>query len=155
MSRPASAMIIDAPGVLLDSHGRALAAAEPVLVRMRLAHVPVLVCADHPLEAGALVGLGQAVDAITDVLAPSGFPAVRSLLQACRTHGIDLTSSWMLTAREPALQAAATAGLPQAVWLGPVPPHRPPLIRIETACDLSDAPRVMVPADGGCWHDHR
>ncbi|MFW5829034.1 MAG: hypothetical protein ACOCXA_02125 [Planctomycetota bacterium] len=147
-----TAMLIDAPGVLVDGRGVPLPAAEPVLVRMRLAQVPVLVFAEDPLAPEALAPLGNSVDAITALIAPAGFPAVRALLQACRNHAVELASSWMLTARVAALQAAATAGIPQAVWLGPEPPRRPPLLRIETARDLADAPRVMIPAGGGCWH---
>ena len=26
---------------------------------------------------------------------------------------------------------------------------------VAEARDLSDAPRVMIPRDGGCWHEHR
>ena len=28
-------------------------------------------------------------------------------------------------------------------------------IRVMSAHDFADAPRVMVPATGGCWHDHQ
>jgi hypothetical protein len=138
----ATALLIDVPGVLTS-------AGEALLRRMRLAGVPVLLFADEPFD---LTPYDAAV--IRAVIQPSGFPRPRALLAACREHELDLSSSWLVSARAIGLEAASQAGLAQAVFLGAALPASLPPIRVELARDLLDAPRVMVPKGGGCWHGH-
>lgn len=69
-------------------------------------------------------------------------------------HGAGAASGWLVCRDPSAVAAAATAALAGIVLIGcqaPVDDHG---IVVAEAADLADAPRVMVPRGGGCWHDH-
>ena len=75
------------------------------------------------------------------------------LLAAARTHGIDLPSSWLIGVDADDARAAGQAGCAGAVLLGTGPlPSEDVGIVVAQARDLADAPRVMIPRGGGCWH---
>jgi hypothetical protein len=77
----------------------------------------------------------------------------RALLAALRSVQAD--SGWLICREADAVAPAATAGLAGVVLIGcPAPADDHGIVAV-TACDLADAPRVMVPRNGGCWHDHR
>ncbi len=102
-------------------------AAAPFLARMALAEVPV-VEVDLPLSAKAMRG------ALRAVVADGG---------------------WLLCSDAAVVAAAATAGLSGVVLIGAELPADDHGIVVAVARDVADAPRVMVPRAGGCWHDHR
>jgi hypothetical protein len=83
----------------------------------------------------------------TEAVPVSGPPGHRALLRAAAGR-----TAWLAT-RDPAwIAAAGTAGLVGVVLVGvPVPPEPASLV-VAGADDLLDAPRVMVPPGGGCWH---
>ena len=61
----------------------------------------------------------------------------------------------LVATSEAGITAAEQAGCYGVVLLGDVPePAGFSAIRMKRARDLADAPRVMVPDEGGCWHDH-
>ena len=101
--------------------------AAPFLKRMALADVPVV-----PLQ-------------------PPWLP--RTLAMALRSAGAD--TGWLICRDPQSVAAAATAGLAGVVLIGCPPPADDHGIVAASASDLADAPRVMVPRDGGCWHEHR
>ncbi len=78
------------------------------------------------------------------------------MLAAVRGAGAD--SGWLICGDATVIGAAATAGLAGVVLIGAAVPgalgedHG---LVVAEARDLSDAPRVMIPRDGGCWHEHR
>lgn len=100
--------------------------ARPFLARMALAAVPV-VPLDPPFTPKALR------------LALSG-------------AGAD--TGWLVCRDAAAVPAAATAALAGIVLVGAAPPADDHGIVVAEAADLADAPRVMVPRGGGCWHEH-
>jgi hypothetical protein len=83
----------------------------------------------------------------TETVLVAGPPGHRALLRAAAGR-----PAWLAT-RDPAwIPAAGTAGLVGVVLVGvPVPPE-PASIVVASAENLVDAPRVMVPPGGGCWH---
>lgn len=77
-----------------------------------------------------------------------------AIAAAARRHGADLFGSWLVTDDPAALRAAATAGCQGAVLVGEAPLPKEDLgIVLAQARDLADAPRVMIPKNGGCWHN--
>ena len=69
-----------------------------------------------------------------------------------------LDQSWMVTSDQRCVPLAGQLGIQGIAWVDPQlkegPP--PPLgVILNVAQDLKDAPRVMIPPQGGCWHDHR
>ena len=111
---------------LVVERERLTADAAAFLRRMELARVPV-VPVDPPFSA-------------------------KVLLAALRTAGAD--SGWLVCGDASAVAAAATAGLAGVVLIGARVPADDHGITVAEARDLADAPRVMVPRGGGCWHDH-
>ncbi|MDA3963255.1 MAG: hypothetical protein PF961_20920, partial [Planctomycetota bacterium] len=99
-----------------------------------------------------------AADLAADEAAPAArrLPRPGMLLEAARDLGLDLVTSWFITADPALLKAAGQAACTGAVLIGADAPPAPILgLKIVAARDLADAPRVMVPDKGGCWHDHR
>ena len=110
---------------LLVERGLLDAGAAALLARMRLAGVPV-VAVDPPFTPKALrLALGRA------------------------------DAGWLVCREAAAVGAAATAALAGVVLIGVDPPADDHGLVVARAQDLADAPRVMVPRGGGCWHDHR
>ena len=99
--------------------------AAALLARMQLAGVPVI-AVDPPFTPKALrLALGQA------------------------------DAGWLVCRDAAAVGTAATAALTGVVLIGVDPPADDHGLVVARALDLTDAPRVMVPRGGGCWHDHR
>jgi hypothetical protein len=100
--------------------------------------------------AVVLLGDGPA-DGVRAVVPWSGWTP-RGLLAAVRAGGGDPTVSWLVCGDAAAVPAAASAGLAGVVLVGcAVPPGDHALV-VAAAAALADAPRVMVPRAGGCWH---
>jgi hypothetical protein len=79
-----------------------------------------------------------------------------ALLKAVAAHHGSAADSWLITGDADAGDAAASAGLAGIVLVGvAAPPNATALLAIGEAIDLADAPRVMIPRGGGCWHDRR
>lgn len=82
-------------------------------------------------------------------------PRPGMLLAAARELQIDLPTSWLVGVDVADARAAAQAGCAGAVLVEGVDlPSEDLGIVVATARDLADAPRVMIPRQGGCWHDH-
>jgi hypothetical protein len=77
------------------------------------------------------------------------------LLAAARELEIDLPTSWLIGTDQADAHAAAQAGCAGVVLVEGIDlPAEDLGIVVATARDLADAPRVMIPRQGGCWHDH-
>jgi D-glycero-D-manno-heptose 1,7-bisphosphate phosphatase len=177
---PRSALFIELDGVLLDAvpseRPRLANGAAAVVKRMNQAGVAVVVITDQPA-----IGRGESSETafaarmtqVRQALGASGAnldgcyhcsaaadhpmrkPRPGMLLMAARDLGLDLFKSWMVGTSVNDLQAAAQAGCHGAVL---VSDGELPLIDlgivINKARNLADAPRVLIPKGGGCWHPH-
>lgn len=83
-----------------------------------------------------------------------GPPAFRTILRQLAASGGTPQDSWLTTPNPAWIPAAATAGLAGVALLGQEPPPGEHGLTVNRADDLLDVPRVLVPRDGGCWHDH-
>lgn len=145
--------------------GRLLPGVAEALQRLQQRGVPVVAAENAEADVAAHL-LGACSDAgceLTAVqLAPAdATPAQRLprpglLLSAANDHALDLFSSWVVSASPGLIEAGAQAGCVGAVLLGDCP-EPPPHVAIHAvrARDFADAPRVMIPPGGGCWHDPR
>ncbi len=115
-------------------------AVERLIARMTLAGVPVF----------ALAVSGQPLDLVTLVT-----PHPTAVLRLARAAGLDLATSWLIAPDRAAIDLATTAGLLGVVILDGDQPTEDQGLLIAHARDAADAPRVMQPRGGGCWHDHR
>lgn len=151
-----SALIIDVPGVLLVEDAVATGAAA-LFARMQLAGVPIILCAPAaaPLRARLAPVLTTAMTAITRIVESETFPRPGDLLRLLRDLDSDPFTSWLLCAREPAVRAAETLGCAGVVWFAADDPAWRPRCPFARTDHLADAPRVMIPPAGGCWHDRR
>lgn len=153
------------PGLLVD-FSVLLHDAEPVpgatayLERMRIASTPVAIidASDNSSDARTRVlATGLATPLYGD-LAQGGArwqpPRPGLLMHAMAQESIDPFRSWLITDNANLLRAAASAGLLGAVWLGEAEPPTMAGLSVNRARDLADAPRVMIPPEGGCWHEH-
>lgn len=76
------------------------------------------------------------------------------ILRAAREAEVDLARSWLVGTTADAARAAGQAGLAGCVLIGDaIAPAEDLGIVVARARDLADAPRVMIPRGGGCWHD--
>ena len=141
---------------VLHDLGRLRPGVAAALERFRLREVGVAVLAGDAAEAtaaetalGDLPRLGIWVPAD----AKEALPRPRLLLRCLRETGAEGPRSWLIAA-EPSLAATAgQAGLAGCVLVhGAVPPADDHGLVMATAADLADAPRVMIPKGGGCWH---
>lgn len=170
---PGTALFVEIPGVLVSASAPdlLLPGVGQALSRLRQRNVPVIAVTDRlPLtvegfagfaerlrQAGIAAGgeLAGVYAALPDKPASWRKPRPGMLLAAGRDLGIDLPSSWVVGTDLADAQAAAQAGCAGAVLLGDGDPPGVDLgIVVATARDLADAPRVMIPRQGGCWHDH-
>jgi histidinol phosphatase-like enzyme len=101
----------------------------------------------------------EKVSLVTNLFAAASEPKALAksltgmVLWAAKQHLIDLFQSWLITANPALLPVAANAGLQGAVLVGGAPLPADDLgIVVAEARDLADAPRVMIPKGGGCWH---
>ena len=67
-------------------------------------------------------------------------------------NGAGASDGWLVCGDASAVSAAATAALTGVVLIGCAVPTDDCGIVVAEALHLADAPRVMVPRDGGCWH---
>ncbi len=118
----------------------------------RLALGEVLITRLHELTGGTLAGVYAAAGKPASWVKPR--PGL--LLTAARDLGVDLSVSWVIGTAERDAEAASQAGCAGAVLVGGVALPTDDLgITVAAAADLADAPRVMIPRGGGCWHDQR
>lgn len=139
-------------GVLVDAQGAPLPGVIAALQRFALRQVPVIAL-DHRLDGtGSLPG-------VHGPYRPTGerllLPRPGLLLQAARAQDADLPTSWLVGTSDAHVRAAAQAGCAGCVLIGAALPTDDHGIVVASAADLADAPRVMIPRSGGCWHDHR
>lgn len=81
-------------------------------------------------------------------------PRPGMLLTAARELDIDIPGSWLIGTNANDAHAAAQAGCAGAVLVDCAETQLEDLgIVVAIARDLADAPRVMIPRQGGCWHD--
>ena len=157
----------DAAITLLPGIGAALA-------RLHQRAVPVVVVTDQPR-----IGRGELTEATVaswrtrltllihdaggelagwyhcphDVSHPWRKPRPGMLLTAARELAIDLPTSWLIGTDADDARAAGQAGCAGAVLIGGAAAPSDDLgIVVATARDLADAPRVMIPRQGGCRH---
>ncbi len=170
---PRTALFVEIPGVLIAAWAPDLLLPNVGLAlrRLRQRDVPVIAVTDRaPVDAEEFpdfsARLQQAIVAEGGLLAgvyaalpdrPASWrkPRPGMLLTAARELEVDLPSSWLIGTDNADAHAAAQAGLAGAVLVEGVDPPTEDLgIVVATARDLADAPRVMIPRQGGCWHDH-
>lgn len=171
---PRTALFVEIPGVLVAAWATDVLLPNVGLALHRLHQrgVPVVAVTDQlpvsadefvtfsdrlkqlvTAEGGELVGVYAA---LPDKPASWRKPRPGMLLAAARELDLDLPSSWLIGTDHADAYAAAQAGCAGAVLVeGVEPPTEDLGIVVATARDLADAPRVMIPRAGGCWHDHR
>ncbi len=121
------------------------------LDRLHLRHVPVLIlCLGEtvtPREHPGIIGTWTAAG-------PREVPPRPGLiLRAAREAGVDLARSWLIGVTADEARAAGQAGLAGCVLIGDAPAPTEDLgLVVARARDFADAPRVMIPKGGGCWH---
>lgn len=85
--------------------------------------------------------------------AREALPRPRLLLRCLRETGAEGPRSWLIAAESSLAATAGQAGLAGCVLVhGAVPPPEDLGLVVASADDLADAPRVMIPKGGGCWH---
>lgn len=171
---PRTALFVEIPGVLVAAWATDVLLPNVGLALRRLHQrgVPVVALTDHlpvaadefaafcdhlkrlvAAEGGELTGVYAA---LPDKPASWRKPRPGMLLAAARELDLDLPSSWLVGTARADAYAAAQAGCAGAVLVeGVEPPTEDLGIVVATARDLADAPRVMIPRQGGCWHDRR
>lgn len=154
-----------APDVLLPDVGLALR-------RLRERGVPVVAITDRPpVETEDFAEFSQSLQkkiselggkleavyaALPDRPASWRKPRPGMLLIAAKELDINLPGSWLVGTNLNDARAAAQAGCAGAVLVDFPDTHLEDLgIVVAIARDLADAPRVMIPRQGGCWHDLR
>jgi len=141
------------PGLFCHDHGFIFSglSADAALNRLHLRRVPVLILCltengtprNHPGIVGTWTSAG-----------PRELPPRPGLiLRAAREAGVDLARSWLIGVTADEARAAGQAGLAGCVLIGDAPgPTEDVGLVVARARDLADAPRVMIPRGGGCWH---
>lgn len=83
------------------------------------------------------------------------WPRPQMLLRAANEQDMDIFRSWVIGSEAGLFQAAAQAGFLGGVLLNAESPDDNAGLQVlNTADSLADAPRVMIPPQGGCWHEH-
>lgn len=166
-------MFVEIPGVLIAAWATdtLLPNVGLALRRLHQRGVPVVAVTDHlpvapdeftaftvrlrqlvAAEGGELAGVYAA---LPDKPASWRKPRPGMLLAAARELDIDLPTSWLIGTDPVDAHAAAQAGCAGVVLVEGVDlPSEDLGIVVASARDLCDAPRVMIPRQGGCWHDH-
>jgi histidinol phosphatase-like enzyme len=171
MSMAHSALFVEIPGVLIaDSNATTLLpGVAAAIVRLQQRGVPVIAVSDQlALNPSTASDFAQRLHALvlaagaklTDIViatseSPKSWTKPRPglLLAAARSHSIDLPTSWLIGIDADDARAAGQAGCAGAVLLGSAALPTDDLgIVVAQARDLADAPRVMIPRGGGCWH---
>ena len=82
------------------------------------------------------------------------WPKAAQILRFCTQHSIDNFSSWIIANDHDAFRAAAQAGFLGGVYIGEqMPSDKLGLRVLNQALSVGDAPRVIIPPEGGCWHN--
>ena len=170
-----AAVFVEVDGVLTPPIGQAgveglelLPGVGAALARLRLRAVTVVAVADRSATVALFPLLGELLALLVadqggelaacyaaTATNPASWrkPRPGMLLAAARELGIDLAASWLVGCREEDAIAAGQAGCAGCVLLqARLPPMDDPGIVVALADDLADAPRVMIPRSGGCWH---
>jgi D-glycero-D-manno-heptose 1,7-bisphosphate phosphatase len=171
-----AALFVEVEGVLIAPLGAGAdgASAELLpgvagaLARLRQRGVMVVAVTDAAPAAGLFPALGEQLRRMVereggelrgcyaaDANSPPSWrrPRPGMLLAAARELGIDLAQSWMVGRGRDDVLAAAQAGCAGCVLVGGVQEGADdPRLVVAVARDLADAPRVMIPRSGGCWH---
>ncbi len=130
------------------------AAAIAFLLRMNAASVAVI-------AIGAAAGSESALRATwadrgIDIAASAPLTATglraKTLLGILRDAGTDVLSSWLVSPDPSVIAPAAQAGLAGVILVGVDAPPGDHGLVVNRADNLADVPRVLVPRDGGCWH---
>jgi len=171
-----AALFVEVEGVLIAPLRSGDTAAQAVLLpgvaaalaRLRQRGVMVVALSDAPIAAALFPELGEQLRRLVEheggelrgcyaagAQAPPSWrrPRPGMLLAAARELGIELASSWVVGRDRDAVLAAAQAGCAGCVLVGThqeVPSDARLVVAV--AEDLADAPRVMIPRSGGCWH---
>jgi len=175
-------LFVERDGVLVAREGaldparvRLLPGVGAAIRRLALRGVAVVVVTDQPaLGRGEVTAAGYAAADVRlrELLAGEGAdlagihvcpaagpdprrkPRPGGILAAASAHGVDLATSWFVGAHGDDARAAAQAGCAGAVLIdAALQPGEDLGIVVAIAHDLADAPRVMIPRNGGCWHD--
>jgi len=126
-------------------------ATSAALDRLHVRKVPVLVIRHADpcpvIVHAAIIGMWLAAG-------PRELPPRPGLiLRAAREAGVDLARSWLIGVTADEARAAGQAGLAGCVLIGDAPgPTVDVGLVVARARDFADAPRVMIPRGGGCWH---
>ena len=144
-------IIVEWTGVMVDDAGLALPGVAAAVQRLHARGVIVVAMA-HDGAVGSLSGvLGPLVS--PDASPRYCLPRPGLLLAAAQAHQLDLPTSWVIGTSLHHAHAAAQAGCAGCVLIGIPAPTEDLGLVVAEAHDLADAPRVMIPRDGGCWHD--
>jgi hypothetical protein len=109
---------------------------------------------DHGLIDDQAPGIFARLVARGVVVVPVEPPFTAKALRVA-LNGAGADGGWLVCREVGAVAAAATAGLTGVVLIGCAAPSDDWGIVVAEARDLADAPRVMIPRGGGCWHDAR
>jgi phosphoglycolate phosphatase-like HAD superfamily hydrolase len=139
-------------GVLVDAGGTPLPGAVAAVARLAARGVPVVAVAHHGGD-GALAGVEGPLHPPVERRERFLPPRPGLILEAARRHDLHLPDCWVVGTSAAHALAAAQAGCAGCVLIGADPPADDPGIVVARASDLADAPRVMIPRGGGCWHD--
>ena len=147
-------LLIDAPSVLIDGEGASLLT--PVsrawLKRIIASKVPVLVfrAGDHT----AVIQQELDDDLGVHVVAGERLPGLGAMMTLLQQYQVDLSEAWWLSADTASFSLAGSVGCGSGVLLGSSEVPAGLGLRVVLAQDFADAPRVMIPVGGGCWHDY-
>ena len=82
------------------------------------------------------------------------WPKAGQILRFCTEHSVDNFSSWIIANDHEAFAAAGQAGFLGGIYIGDVMPADNFGLRVlNKALSVGDAPRVIIPPEGGCWHE--
>lgn len=160
-----SGLFVEVPGVLCDEAVTTLLpGVAAALARLKQRGVLIVAATDR-------IALNEVMSArlreltrgtLACIYSAAGKPASWTkprpgmLLAAAREVGADLSVSWVIGTDARDAVAAGQAGCAGAVLVGGAAVPTDDLgIIVAAATDLADAPRVMIPRGGGCWHDQR
>jgi phosphoglycolate phosphatase-like HAD superfamily hydrolase len=149
MSRPG--IIAEWHGVLADAAGQPLPGVVDAVARLARRGVPVVAVA-HDDGHGDLAGVAGPLRPPVDRRERFLPPRPGLVLEAARRHDLRLPDCWLVGTSADHARAAAQAGCAGCVLIGVDPPTEDLGIVVARAGDLADAPRVMIPRGGGCWH---
>jgi histidinol phosphatase-like enzyme len=171
-----AALFVEVEGVLIAPLQGGAPAEQAVLLpgvaaalsRLRLRGVMVVALTDAPQTAALFPAFGDQLRRLIELeggelrgcyaagaLSPPSWrrPRPGMLLAAARELSIDLAASWMVGRDRNDVLAAAQAGCAGCVLVGQAQEVAgDPRLVVAVARDLADAPRVMIPRSGGCWH---